>query len=90
MFSNFMRFAVLLVLVFTFSASTAIAAPGLNVNTATATQLQQVKGIGPKTAEKIVAYRQENGEFTSLDELKNIKGIGDKSLNVMTGSLSLE
>jgi len=52
----------------------------LNINTATVEQLQGVKGIGPKTAEAIVAYRTEHGAFKSVDELEGVKGIGKKSL----------
>ncbi len=90
MVNRFFRSTLFLVFALIISTSVAIAAPSVNVNTATVEQLQQVKGIGPKTAEKIVVYRQENGNFASLDELQNIRGIGVKSLNTMAGSLSLE
>lgn len=59
----------------------------ININTATAQELQQVKGIGPKTAEKIVAYRTEHGQFSNLDDLCNINGIGAKSLSKMAADL---
>ena len=52
----------------------------LNINTATAEQLQKLPKIGPKTAEKIIAYRSEHGAFESVSELVNVSGIGEKTL----------
>jgi len=52
----------------------------LNLNTATAEDLQMIPGIGPVLAERIVTYRQENGDFLAINELKNVQGIGDKTL----------
>lgn len=52
----------------------------VNINTADKEQLIALPGIGPKTAEAIVAYRKENGNFKSLEELTKVKGIGDKTL----------
>lgn len=52
----------------------------ININTATVEQLQVVKGIGPKTAASITAYRDEHGAFQSVDDLEAVKGIGEKSL----------
>ncbi|MDX8411533.1 MAG: helix-hairpin-helix domain-containing protein, partial [Mariprofundaceae bacterium] len=46
----------------------------LNVNTATAAQLEEIKGLGEKTARKIVEYRKEHGAFASLDDLIQVKG----------------
>ncbi len=58
----------------------ATAAGQVNVNTATAEQLQEVKGIGAKTAAAIVLYREAHGAFSSLDDLVNVKGIGARTL----------
>lgn len=55
----------------------------ININTADQQLLSQIKGIGPATAQKIIDYRQENGEFKSVDELIKVKGIGEKSLAKM-------
>lgn len=52
----------------------------VDINTADRDLLIDLPGIGPKTADAILAYRQENGTFKSLDELTRVKGIGDKTL----------
>jgi len=51
----------------------------VNLNTATPAQLDALPGIGPKVAARIVEYRQKNGGFKKIEELMNIKGIGEKS-----------
>lgn len=55
------------------------AAAPLDLNTATVAQLQALPGIGPRTAQLIVEHRQKNGGFKKVEELMNIKGIGEKS-----------
>lgn len=49
----------------------------VNINTATQTELESLPGIGPSLALKIIDYRKENGKFSSIDEIKNVSGIGD-------------
>jgi competence protein ComEA len=58
------------------------AAPGAPVSLGTATleQLQTLDGVGPATAQKIVAYRTEHGGFRSIDDLASVPGIGPKKL----------
>jgi competence protein ComEA len=51
----------------------------ISLNSATEAQLESLPGVGPVMAGKIVAYRQQNGPFTSVDQLKEVKGIGDKT-----------
>jgi len=51
----------------------------ININTATAEKLDSLPSIGPARATDIISYREENGGFKTIEELKNIKGIGDKS-----------
>ena len=59
----------------------------VNINTASAEELTGIVGIGPKTADSIVAYRKKNGKFKNANDLLNIKGIGDKTLEKMTPQL---
>jgi competence protein ComEA len=59
-------------------ASASVATP-VNLNTATAAQLEKLPGIGARTAQLIVEHRQKNGNFKKVEELMNIKGIGEKS-----------
>ena len=56
----------------------AVSAFALDINTASAEEFVKVKGIGAKKAEKIVSYREEHGKFNSVEELKNVKGVGEK------------
>jgi competence protein ComEA len=51
----------------------------LNLNAATEAQLEALPGIGAATAARIVEYRKKNGQFKKVEELMNVKGIGEKS-----------
>ena len=51
----------------------------LNLNTATAAQLESLPGIGARTAALIVEYRQKNGGFKKIEDLMNVRGVGEKS-----------
>ncbi|OSI13890.1 ComEA family DNA-binding protein, partial [Neisseria dumasiana] len=55
----------------------ALSLAAVNINTATEEELKALPGIGPSKAAAIVAYRQHNGQFKSVDDLKNVKGIGE-------------
>jgi comEA protein len=62
-------------------SSQAAAAPSapVNLNTATQAQIETLPGIGAKAAERIIEYREKNGGFKKIEELMNVKGIGEKS-----------
>ncbi len=62
----------------------------ININTATVDQLQSLKGIGPKTAARIIAHRKRVGGFNSLEDLLQIKGIGPKTLNKFRGNVEVK
>jgi comEA protein len=51
----------------------------VNLNTATAADLAKLPGIGPAVAARILEYRQKNGGFKKIEELMNVKGIGEKT-----------
>ena len=55
----------------------------VNINTATLEQLQTLPGIGPVLAQSILDYREEYGEFSSVEELANVSGIGTKRLEAI-------
>ena len=61
----------------------------ININTATSDELQQVPGIGPVTAEKILTMRKSYGAFKSVDDLLAIKGLGKKRLEKMRKYLTV-
>ena len=53
----------------------------ININKATQTELETIPGIGPSTALKIINYREENGKFSKIEDIKNVSGIGDTKFN---------
>ncbi|HIF50579.1 MAG TPA: ComEA family DNA-binding protein [Thiotrichaceae bacterium] len=64
-------------------------AEAININTADKETLMSViKGVGEKKADAIIAYRTENGNFKSIDELTNVKGIGQGTIDKHREQLS--
>lgn len=61
----------------------------INLNTATANQIETIKGIGPKTAARIIKQRNAMGRFTRLEDLLRIKGIGPKTLRRLIGIVEI-
>jgi competence ComEA-like helix-hairpin-helix protein len=61
----------------------------ININTASSTQLQQVPGIGPVTADKILQMRKSYGAFKNVDDLLAIRGIGPKKIEKMRKYLTV-
>lgn len=62
----------------------------ININSASLAQLLTIKGIGKKTAEKIIKYRNSVGKFKSKSELLKIKGIGKKRLNKIGSQINIK
>ncbi len=61
----------------------------LNINTASAEQLMELKGIGKKKAEAIIAWRTEHGNFSSIEQLADVNGISDKFVAEHKAELSI-
>lgn len=55
----------------------------VNINKATASELETINGVGPALAEKIIAYRTANGRFATVEDLKNVSGIGEKKFETI-------
>ena len=72
-----------------FLALVNMAFAAVNLNTATKEELEAVKGIGPVKAKAIVEYRQKNGQFKSLEDLKNVTGFGEKSVHNLRAELTI-
>lgn len=53
----------------------------MNINTATQNELENLPGIGPSIASRIIEYRDQNGKFSKVEDLQNVKGIGDAKFN---------
>ncbi|BAK78268.1 competence protein ComEA helix-hairpin-helix repeat protein [Pseudogulbenkiania sp. NH8B] len=67
--------------------SSAMAA--INLNTATQQELESLNGIGPAKAKAIMDYRTKQGPFKTVDELKNVPGIGDKTLEKLRKDIAV-
>ena len=62
----------------------------ININKATQTELETIPGIGPSTALKIIDYREENGKFNSIEDIKNVSGIGDAKYEKMKDYITVK
>ena len=78
-----------LLLAFAFALWTGAALAALNLNTATKEELIALPGIGPAKAQAILDYRNAHGGFKSVEELKDVKGIGAKRFEKLKGELTV-
>ncbi len=62
----------------------------ININTATQAELEQLPGIGAAIASRIVSYRNENGSFKNLEDIKNVSGIGNAKFNNIKNYISVK
>lgn len=61
----------------------------ININSADQSELDKIPGVGESTAKKILEYRKENGNFKSIEDIKNVSGIGDKKFESMKDYISI-
>ena len=71
------------------SSSNSIKSDKININTATAEELDKLPGVGPAKAEDIISYRESNGRFKTIEELKNVKGIGESSFEKIKEKITI-
>ena len=71
------------------SAKASPAVGVVNLNTASASDLEGLPGIGAKTAARIVEYRQKNGPFKKIEELMNVRGVGEKNFLKLKPQISV-
>jgi competence protein ComEA len=71
------------------AAKAAAAAVVVNINSASAAELDALPGIGAKTAARIVEYRQKNGPFKKIEELMNVRGVGEKNFLKLKAQITI-
>jgi len=62
----------------------------ININTADETELQKIKGIGPAMSKRIIDFREQNGNFESIEDLKKVRGIGEKTFEKMKNDITVK
>jgi len=62
----------------------------VNINSATKEELETLPGVGESTAQKIINYREENGKFKSIEDIKNVSGIGEAKFNNIKQHISIK
>jgi competence protein ComEA len=71
------------------AAKPAPAAAIVNINTASVAELDALPGVGSKTAALIIEYRQKNGPFKKIEELMNVRGVGEKNFLKLRAQISV-
>ena len=71
------------------SSTTGVLTDKVNINTASASELITLDGVGESTAAKIIAYRQANGSFASIEDIKKVSGIGDKKYEAIKDRITV-
>lgn len=61
----------------------------ININTASQTELETITGVGPSLASKIITYRKKNGKFKTIEDLKNVSGIGDSKFETIKDEIEI-
>ena len=62
----------------------------ININKATQAELETIPGVGPSTALKIINYRNENGKYKNIEDIKNVSGIGDAKFEKMKDYITIK
>jgi competence protein ComEA len=62
----------------------------ININVASVEELSQLNKVGPKYAERIVQYREANGPFKNVEEITNVQGIGEKTLEANKDRMTVD
>lgn len=81
------KFFLIMMLAFLFTGSTFAA---VNLNTASQVELEALQGIGPAKAKAIIEYREKNGPFVSVDDLKKVDGIGSGTIKQLRDVVTAE
>ena len=81
------KFFLIMMLTFLFTGSTFAA---VNLNTASQAELEALQGIGPAKAKAIIEYREKNGPFVSVDDLKKVDGIGSGTIKQLRDVVTAE
>ena len=92
--SHLILFIALFMLSLTSSAFAADTAPSsagvVNINTADVTQLSMLPRVGAKAAERVIAYREQNGPFKKTTDLMQVKGFGDKTFELVSPYIAVD
>ena len=62
----------------------------ININTADEKELQKIKGVGPSIAKRILDFREQNGDFEKIDDIKKVRGIGEKTFEKIKDSITVQ